>query len=173
MEDIKNSFATTKDPFDSRFNPLIDEKVVIDQDGFLFKQSEVQYFLGRTGTSLVELASLMLKSVFELMEKALNSKELSDCKIIYGELVRIIAPENAPVEIDSLRNELIEEKMKPEIESNPAKFRLSEKHIRGLQNYHKQTGKNASTIYDELGKLPNGKDVLPLTTISKWIKKGK
>lgn len=166
-------FTNTKNPYDSRFNPSTDKEVVIDQDGNLYRQTEVQYFLGKSGTRLVNLASLKLDSAFDLMRTALNSRDLSDCKKLFKELGKIISPEDAPVDIENLKVELSAEKMKPEIEETPAKFRLFDNHIKALQKYHVQTGKSASTINEELGKLPNGKDVLPVTTILKWIKKVK
>lgn len=181
MTDLSNgAIAPTTIPVESghftpskdleRFDPIADAKVVIDQEGFVYKTSELDHFLGKIGAHQVELASLKLKNALDLMQKALESKSLDDCQKVHTELGKILHPANKPVDFQAFRIELVQAKSKPEILETPAKFRLTEKQINMLKSYHSQSGKSASTIFEELGKLLNGKSVLPITTISKYIK---
>ncbi len=163
-------YVPTKDPFDERFDPNVDTDVAIDEEKYLYKGSEWKRFAGKVVTT-VSLASLRMEKAFDYMKNAINSRSLEDCNKVHEELGKILYPANRPIDFEFLKSNLIEAKTKPEILEVPAKFRLSETQIKMLQDYHLQTSKNASTIYDELGKLPNGKDVLPITTIDKWIKK--
>jgi hypothetical protein len=160
-------YLPINNPNDARFHTLHDRKVVIDQEGHLYKQTEVEHFLSKTGTRLVELASLKLNKALVLMAKALESRIIEDCEALYKELEITLHAGDELVSFDEFRSELIEAKTQPEILETPAKFRLTDKQIKILQDYQLQNGKIASKIFNELGKLPNGKSVLLITTISK------